>query len=164
MEFFQTLIHDERFWVAVSTILCFGFIGFKAYKPILAGLDGRAEMIRLRLAEADALRDEAQKVLEEYKEKSANALQEAQAVLQNAQRRAEQLREKMEEELTETITRQEANAKSRIARLEQETIEAVKSAVITAALQRVQDDVVKDGDKSVSSTAHSLDQIAKTLH
>lgn len=164
MEFINFMINDPRFWVAVSTVLCFGFIGLKAYKPILAGLDGRAAQIRQRLAEADELRDEAQKVLAEYKEKSANALHEAQVVLENAQRRAEQMREKMEEELTESIARQEANAKARLARLEIETIETVKNTIIGAALKRVQADVVKEEDKSKTSMTHSLDQITKTLH
>ena len=164
MEFFQHLINQPEFWVAVSTVLCFGFIGFKAYKPILQGLDARAEQIRIRLAEAEELRKEAEEVLAAYKEKSANALQEAEHVLQNAQRRAEQLREKMEEELKETIARQEANAKLRLQRMEQDAIEAVKNAVINAAVQRVQENTAKDGEKSASALGQSLEHITKTLH
>lgn len=164
MDFINFLLNDPRFWVAVSTVLCFGFIGIKAYKPILAGLDGRAEAIRVRLAEADELRAEAEKVLAEYKEKSANAMNEAKQVLENAQRRAEQMRETMEQELNESIARQEASAKARLARMENETIEAVKNTIINAALKRVQADVAKEDEKSTASLAHSLDQITKTLH
>ncbi len=163
MDVINSLVADSRFWVALSTVLCFAFVGWKAYQPILSGLDARAESIRMRLAEADALRDEAQNVLEEYKEKSANALKEAQEVLENAKRRAEQMREKMEEELTETIARQEANATSRLARLEMETIESVKNAIITAALKRVQADIGQQDDSKTSITT-SLDEITKTLH
>ena len=72
------------------------------------------------------------------------------------------MREKMEAELKETIARQEANAKSRLARLEQEAIEAVKSKVIAAALERVQKDMSRD--ENAPTLAHSLDQITKTLH
>lgn len=157
-------LNDTAFWVAVSTVLCFGFIGFKAYKPILEGLDGRAQMIRQRLAEAEELRAEAERVLADYKEKSANALQEAKEVLQTAQKRADQMREKMEQELKETITRQENNAKMRLGRLEAETIESVKSAFISAALKRVQTDIEAAGEESTKSLTHSLDQITKTLH
>lgn len=165
MDFINSLFGDPTFWVAVSTVLCFGFIGYKAYKPLLQGLDSRAEMIRQRLAEAEQLRLEAAQVLEEYKEKSANALKEADAVLHNAQRRADQMRQKMETELAETIARQEANAKLRLARLEEETIETVKNAIISAALARVQKDVGgKDEVTSTDALKQSLDQITKTLH
>jgi F-type H+-transporting ATPase subunit b len=162
MELIQHFINDPTFWVAVSTVVCFGFIGMKAWRPILAALDGRAASIRLRLDEAEALRNEAQAILEEYKQKSANALNEAKEVLKNAELRAEQMREQMEAELKTAISRQELNAKMRISRLENEAVDAVKTAIIQTTLTRVQDSIANDDDaKDVDA---SLAAIGKTLH
>lgn len=162
MTIVMNLLNDPSFWVTISTLICFGFIAYKAYKPVLAGLDARAAAIRDRLAEAEALREEARVVLEDYKQKSANALKEAEAVLANAHRRAEQLREKMEDDLKESIARQEANAKSRLERLENETIESVKAAVIAATMERARQEMAQNDN--APSLTQSLDQITKTLN
>lgn len=162
MEFISHLLNDPSFWVGVSTVLCFGFIGWKAYKPILQGLDARAASIRHRLEEADALRAEAEALLEEYKQKSENAMHEAEEIVENAKRRAEQTRVQMEADLNDMIARQENAAKMRIARMEQEAIEAVKSVIIGTALKQVQEDAAKEGASSPLN--QSLEKIVKTLH
>ncbi len=157
------LFKDSSFWVAVSTLLCVGFIAWKAWRPILQALDGRAAAIHQRLAEAETLRVEAEAILNEYKQKSANALTEAEEILRNAQTRADQMRRQMENDLKEAIARQEAGAQSRIARLEAEAIEAVKEAVVAAAIAQVREKFEKEGVSSQDLEA-SIKAITKTLH
>lgn len=163
MSLFTTLTQDPAFWVAVSTVLCIGFIALKAYKPILAGLDARAQIIRQRLDEAAQLHAEAAKILEDYKQKSLDASKEAEAVMRNAQLRADKLRQEMEDELRHTIERQEASVKLRINRLEAETIETVKMAIIDAALVQVRTRLVKEVD-GIDDLDASLKRIAATLN
>lgn len=162
MEFIHHLAADPTFWVALSTVLCFGFIASKAWRPILGALDARSASIRTRLAEAEALRVEAQAILEEFRQKSANAMHEADEILKNAQLRADQLRIQMEAELKSSIARQEINAKMRIQRLENEAADAVKSAVINATLTRAQQTIAND-TSATKDVAQSLDAIGKTL-
>ncbi len=159
-EMISALIGDTSFWVMVSTLLCFGFIAVKAAMPIKQGLDARANTIVARLNEAEALRIEAQNILEEYKEKSANALNEAEAVLHNAQSRADHLRAKMEQELKESIARQEMNARNRIARMEEDAIQSIKSQIISATLLRVKEHATTE-ELVAPSVDHSLDDIKK---
>ncbi len=163
METLHHLLQTETFWVMISTVLCVGFIAFKAYRPLLASLDARADMIRVRLAEAETLHEEAQRILEEYKQKSRTAAAEAEQVLRNAQVRADNLRADMEKELHETMARQEASLKVRIARLEAEAIESVKQGLVTAALQQVRETMENDGAKA-GNLSGSLDRITKTMH
>lgn len=163
MEMLQTLLQTESFWVAVSTMLCMGFIGFKAYRPLLASLDARADSIRVRLAEAEQLHEEAKAVLEEYKQKSAMAAKEAEQVLRNAQARADTMRAQMEKELAETIARQEAGLKVRLARLEAEAVESVKQSLIADAIAQVQTSVANDG-AAVGNLDKSLKRISKTMN
>lgn len=162
MEFFTSLINDPSFWVMVSTVLCFGFIAVKAWAPIKGSLDGRANTITSRLAEAEALRVEAEKILAEYKQKSKNALHEAEDVLKNAQRRADHLRVQMEKELKDSIARQELNAKNRISRMEEEAIRAIKNTIITSTLSNVKTQAANQ-DLMPPSIDQSLDDIKKTL-
>jgi F-type H+-transporting ATPase subunit b len=161
-EWFSNVIQDPNFWVMISTILCFGFIGFKAWAPIQSGLDARAGTIEKRLAEAEALRNEAQNILQEYKQRSENALHEAEEVLKNAQRRADHLREQMEKELKETIARHEITAKNRIARMEEEAISSIKNKIITSTLNQVKTQAANQ-DLVAPSIDQSLDDIKKTL-
>lgn len=162
MDLLRHLLSDTAFWVALSTILCFGFIGFKAWRPILDALDARSADIRQNLAEAEALRREAEAILEEYKAKSANALKEAEEIVKNAQARAVQLRRQMESEFAQALERQEAGARMRISRLENEAIDAVKSALIRSVLAQAGEAIAKDED--ASDIAQSLEAIGKTLH
>jgi F-type H+-transporting ATPase subunit b len=163
MDMLQSLLQSESFWVAVSTVLCIGFIAFKAYRPLLASLDARADSIRVRLAEAETLHEEAKAVLEEYKTKSASAFKEAEQVLRNAQARADKMRTEMEKEMAETIARQEAGLKMRLARLEAEAIETVKQTLIADAIAQVQTSVANDG-AAVGNLDKSLNRISKTIN
>jgi F-type H+-transporting ATPase subunit b len=141
----QNILHDATFWVAVSTVLCVGFIAFKAFRPILAALDARAAAIHARLSEAESLRHEAEAVLAEYKAKSQNAYQEAESILRDAEARADTLRQRMEADMRDTIARQERSAKSRIDRMKIDAVEAVKAAIIDASLERARGDIEKQG-------------------
>jgi F-type H+-transporting ATPase subunit b len=159
---FSELLSDPEFWVTISMILCYGFIASKAWRPIKDGLDARAVTINNRLNEAEALRLEAQKILEEYKQKSENALNEAEEVLKNAQRRADHLRVQMEKELTDSITRQEINAKNRIARREEEAVQMIKNKIISTTLANVKTQAANQ-DLVAPSIDQSMDDIKKIL-
>lgn len=161
MDMLSHLTGDANFWVMISSVLCFGFIAMKAAGPITGALDGRTEAIRNRLAEAEALRTEAQKLLETYQAKYAEALQEAENVMATAQRRADQMRIDMEEELKQTIARQERNAANRIARMEEETIRVVREAVINAAMDKVKTTVANDS--KAASIDNAMDDLKKVL-
>lgn len=159
----DALLHDSAFWVAVSTILCVGFIALKAYRPILGSLDARAAAIHQRLTEAEQLRREAEAVLREYKAKSENALTEAAQILRDAESRASLLRQKMEADLKDSIARQETSAKNRIARMEQDAVEGVKAAIVSASLDRARDTIVKQGGVGPHDLEKSVSAIGKSL-
>lgn len=141
---FARLIADTNFWVMLSTVLCFGFIAVKSRHSVAAGLAARTDAIRQRLEEAETLRREAEALLAATREQSEKAMQEAEFIVQNAHRRAEQMREEMEQETRNVIAREELKAKNRIARMEEETVKAVKDRIITLALDQVKTSVAND--------------------
>lgn len=162
MHWFSEQLADPEFWVMISMVLCYGFIASKAWGPIKSGLDTRAVAIQKRLDEAEALRIEAQNILAEYKQRSENALNEAEEVLKNAQRRAEHLRVQMEKELMDSIARHEITAKNRIVRMEEEAIRSIKNSIIMTTLSHVKIQAANQ-DLGAPSIDQSLDDIRKTL-
>lgn len=162
MEFFSHLFADPTFWVAMSIVLCVGYIARKAAGPLLGALDARSDMIRTRLHEASVLHEEAKALLEEYKNKSQNAQREAEEVLRSAQARAEAMRAEMENELKTTIARMEASAKQRIARMEIEALEGIKATLINDSIARVREQMQND-TANANDRPDSLARIGKMM-
>ena len=88
----MAILSTPEFWVAVSFFLFVGAVlYFGAHKKIAVALDARSEAIAQEIDEAKHLREEAEKVLADYREKQGNAAKEAQAIIDLASRDAETL-------------------------------------------------------------------------
>ena len=162
LSFFSALVNDTSFWAMLSTLLCFALIAHKAKGPVLGALDSRANTIRERLDEAEKLHTEAQAILDEYKLKSERAIHEAEDILRNAERRAAYLHAESEAKLADMIARQELLAKNRIARLQEEAMQAIKSTVMAEMAAKIQSDIAA-GDGIPPRLDHSLSEVAKIL-
>jgi F-type H+-transporting ATPase subunit b len=79
-------ITEPEFWVAVSFII---FLG--VHKKLATMLDARALEISEELAEARRLREEAEKVLADYRRKEGEAANEAGSIIAFAAKEAEML-------------------------------------------------------------------------
>lgn len=128
------MLEDPRFWVAVAFV-CFVTLSYKKTSAMLLGaLDGRSAKIKAELDEAQRLREEAEKLLADYKQKQAEYLKEAEALLANAVQDAKSLREFSEKELQATLTARMKSAVDRIAQEESNAIAEVREHVIDIAL------------------------------
>lgn len=159
----QHLLHDTHFWVAVSTIICFGFLIAKARTPLLQALDRRSDSIRSRLDEAEDLYHEAQRLLNEYQAKQARVETEAAAIITAAEQRAQAMIAKAQDDIQKAILRQEASARLRIERAERDIVEAIRETIVQSALSRVQATLDAKNDSSAAIDA-SLAAFSKTLH
>ena len=128
------MFSDPTFWVAVGTVLF--VIG--VYKPIknalLGALDARADRIRDELEEAARLREEAQKLLADYKRKQSEATAEAEAMLAHAKEEAETLRQQAAQELTAILKRREEAAMEKIAQAEANALQEVQGKAVDIAI------------------------------
>ncbi|WP_198372812.1 F0F1 ATP synthase subunit B family protein, partial [Roseomonas rosulenta] len=75
---------DPKFWVAVSFVLFFLFLGRKIWGVLSGALDGKAERIRKQLAEAAELRSQAEQMLAAAEAERAAAAREAEELLARA--------------------------------------------------------------------------------
>lgn len=121
--------------VVMIALIIFLFIVYRMGWPMIRGmLDARIDEVKSELHEAQKLREDAQALLVEYKEKHEKALSEAEAIVAVAKKDAEALRVKAEADLKESLKRREAAAKARI---QQAEMSAIADAQARAAAQAV---------------------------
>jgi F-type H+-transporting ATPase subunit b len=128
------MLNNPTFWVAVAFFVFVGLMVWKARKPVLDGIDARAERIKAELDEAQRLREEAQKALAEYKRKQRDAAKEAEDLLANARHEADLLRRQAAEDLKATLARREKAALDKIAQAEAHALQDVRAQAVDIAI------------------------------
>lgn len=135
------MFEDPTFWVAVGTVLFIVLVVWQGVPQMVAKmLDDRAAAIKSELDEAKRLREEAEVLLKEYRAKTANAAQEAQAIVDAVKVSAERMAVDARAQLAVQIERRAKMAEQKIAQAEAEAIADVRAAatrVATAAASEV---------------------------
>ncbi|MEM7191671.1 MAG: F0F1 ATP synthase subunit B [Pseudomonadota bacterium] len=122
------------FWVAISFVLFVALLFyFGVHKKVAAALDERASSIAKELADAQALREEAEAVLSDYKKKTSNAAQEAEDIIELAAKEAEALAIETSKAMTEQFERRMKLAEDKIAQAKADAMRDVRSAAADAA-------------------------------
>jgi F-type H+-transporting ATPase subunit b len=149
-------IFEPEFWVAVSFFIFLGLVLYLGvHKKVAAALDARAAAIAKELAEAKRLREEAEKVLADYKRKEGDAAKEAQAIVSLATKEAEILAEETRRSMNEHFERRMKLAEDKIARAEAEALREVRDAAADAAVIAAQSLIAK------SLTPETADKLVK---
>lgn len=93
----------ESIWTIVAFVVLLLALSKFAWKPMLAGLQGRHEHIEKQIADADKIRADAEQTLAQYHEKLAGIDKEGKSILADYSRKAEvkgkELLEKTQKEL-----------------------------------------------------------------
>ena len=132
-------LSTPEFWVAVSFFLFVaGVLYLGAHKKITDALDSRAELIAKEIDEAKHLREEAEKVLADYRRKQGDAAKEAQAIIDLASREAETLAAETSRSMKEQFERRMKLAEDKIARAEADALRDVRAAAADAAVTAAQ--------------------------
>jgi F-type H+-transporting ATPase subunit b len=126
---------EPEFWVAVAFVILMGvFVYFGIHRTVLQSLDHRRDRIKDELDDARRLKDEAAKLLAEYKARHASAEREAQDIIASAQAEAERIASEAKAKLEDFVTRRTKTAESKIALAEAQAIADVRSAAANAAV------------------------------
>jgi F-type H+-transporting ATPase subunit b len=129
------MFFEPEFWVAVAFVILmvvFGYVG--VHRTVLKALDNRADRIKAELDEARRLKDEAAKVLAEYKARQARADGEAQEIIASAKAEAERIAVEAKAKLEDFVARRTKTAESKIALAEAQALADVRSAAANAAV------------------------------
>jgi F-type H+-transporting ATPase subunit b len=129
------MMEDPETWVAIAFVILmagFGYLG--VHRTVLKALDNRAARIKAELDDARRLKDEAAKVLSEYKARSASAEREAAEIVAGAKAEAERIAADAKAKMEDFVTRRTKAAESKIALAEAQALADVRAAAAEAAV------------------------------
>jgi F-type H+-transporting ATPase subunit b len=123
-------------WVAIAFIILlvlFAYLGI--HKTVLTALDHRSERIKAELDDAKRLKEEAAKLLGEYKTRRASAEREAEEIIANAKSEAERIATEAKAKMEDFVARRTKTAESKIAMAEAQALADVRAAAANAAVE-----------------------------
>jgi F-type H+-transporting ATPase subunit b len=132
-------IYEPEFWVAVSFFIFIGvLVYFGVHMKVVSALDARALLISKELEEARRLREEAEKVLADYRRKLGDVVTEVDNITALATTEAKTLAAETRQSLKEYFDRRIKLAEEKIARAEMEAVRELRNDVVDAAIAAAQ--------------------------
>src|SRR6202048_5285462 len=126
---------QPEFWVAVAFVILMGvFAYFGIHRTVLTTLDHRSARIKAELDDARRLKDEAAKLLAEYKGRQASAEREAQEIIASVKAEAERIASEAKAKMEDFGPRRTKTAESKIALAEAQALADVRAAAADAAV------------------------------
>jgi F-type H+-transporting ATPase subunit b len=161
------ILMEAEFWVAVAFVLFLAVVVYAgAHKMVIGALDQRSARIKAELDEARRLKEEAAKLLAEYRQKTANAHKEADEIVAGAKAEAERLAEEAHARLEEFVARRTKMAETKIAQAEAQALADVRSAAADAATSAAEKILIQAAKGKVADTliAQGIDDVKKKLN
>jgi F-type H+-transporting ATPase subunit b len=160
--FDTTFLASQLFWTALSFIVLLGVMWKYVVPAVASVLDERAERIRLDLAKAEEMRNDAQNLLEQYEASLATARKESAEIVAAAKQQADamwaQKTLKLENELKQRADEAAAQLEAAKQKAMKDLQSEVSKLVVTAAEKVLRDSV--DAKKAEALTTKAL----KDLH
>lgn len=126
---------DESFFVAASFFTVIGaFLFMKLPSKLMQALDEKSAEIANELAEAKALRDEAEKVLADYDAQRKQAEKQAEEIVAQAKETAQRTAAEARDAMQAAMERRAKQAEDKIARAEEQLQKEVRTAIASLAV------------------------------
>jgi F-type H+-transporting ATPase subunit b len=156
-----------EFWVAVAFVLFIGVLAyFQVHKLIVKAIDDRRDLIKAELNEARRLKEEAQALLAQYREKQRAAEQEAAAIVAGAQAEAERLALEAKAKMEDFVARRTKMAETKIAQAEAQALAEVRAAAAEAAVAAAETILTRTvkGKVAEDLIAKGIDDVKRKLN
>lgn len=151
---------DNTFFAFVALVLFLGIVLWAgAHKTAGKALDDRSAQIAKDLNDAKRLREEAEALLAEYKQKRTDAEKEAAEIVARAKSDAAAYAEESKRKLSEAIVRRTKQAETKIAQAEAAAAKDVRSIAADMAIAAATS-LLKDGTKGKSGESLISESIA----
>ena len=129
------MFEEPETWVAIAFIILMGLFGYLGvHRTVLKALDNRSARIKGELDDARRLKEEAAKVLEEYKARRASAEREAEDIITTARTEAERIATEAKAKMEDFVARRTKTAENKIALAEAQALADVRAAAAEAAV------------------------------
>ena len=129
------MLFEPETWVAVAFVILmalFAYLGI--HRTVLTALDKRADRIKAELDDARRLKEEAAKLLADYKSKRTSAEREAEEIIANAKAEAERIASEAKAKMEDFVARRTKTAEGKIALAEAQAVADVRAAAANAAV------------------------------
>jgi F-type H+-transporting ATPase subunit b len=161
------LLNEPEFWVAVAFLFfCGVFVYFGAHRMILDAVDHRRIRIAAELDEARRLKEEAQRLLAEYRRKHGAAESEAASIIASARGEAERLAAETKTRMEDFVARRTKMAEQKITQAEAQAVADVRAAAAEAAVaaaEKILTDKVK-GQVADQLLTRGIDELKSKLN
>jgi F-type H+-transporting ATPase subunit b len=122
-------------WTIITFLIVLYILRRVAFGRIAELLEARRRAVQENLEAAEAARNEAQRLLEEYRAQLAAARHEASEIIERARRVGEEERRRMQEELAAERERGVAAARAAIEAETRQALDRIKSEIAELTLQ-----------------------------
>lgn len=121
-------------WIALAMILVLAGLAWKRVPAAIGrALDGKIALIREQLAEAEALRREAEALKSEYEAKAAAVDKDREALMERARHEADEIVAKAKTDAEALIERRTRMAEEKIAAEERAAVDQLRASAAEAA-------------------------------
>ena len=141
------LFADPEFWVLLAVVVFAILVWKPARRAVIGTLDERAMRIQGELEEARKLRDEAEQLLADYRQKEREAAADAQAIIAHARDEAERIAAQSARDLQQSLERRQRLAEERIAQAEAKALDEIRAAAVDVAIAAAREVIVSELDE-----------------
>ena len=145
------MFSDPQFWVAVSFILFIAAIFNPVRKILTSSLDAQIKDIKNKIDEVENLKNEAQKALDELRERESKVEKEIQNLKLESEKRIAELKDISTTKLTDQIEKRKILAENKIEQLARDTNNSIKNYISSVAIEATRNILLQNLSKDKKS-------------
>ena len=145
------MFSDPQFWVAVSFILFIAAIFNPVRKILTSSLDAQIKDIKNKINEVENLKNEAQKALDELKERETKVEKEIQNLNLESEKKIAELKDISTTKLADQIEKRKILAENKIEQLVRDTNNSIKDYISNVAIEATRNILLQNLSKDRKS-------------
>ena len=145
------MFSDPQFWVAVSFILFIAAIFNPVRKILTSSLDTQIKDIKNKIDEVENLKNEAQKALDELRERESKVEKEIQNLKLESEKRIAELKDISATKLNDQIEKRKILAENKIEQLVRDTNNSIKNYISSVAIEATRNVLLQNLSKDKKS-------------
>ena len=145
------MFSDPQFWVAVSFILFIAAIFNPVRKILTSSLDAQIKDIKNKIDEVENLKNEAQKALDELKDRETKVEKEIQNLNLESEKRIAELKDISTTKLADQIEKRKILAENKIEQLVRDTNNSIKNYISSVAIEATKNILIQNLNKDKKS-------------
>ena len=145
------MFSDPQFWVAVSFILFIAAIFNPVRKILTSSLDAQIKDIKNKIDEVENLKNEAQKAMDELRERESKVEKEIENLKLESEKRIADLKDISATKLTDQIEKRKILAENKIEQSVRDTNNSIKNYISSVAIEATRNILLQNLSKDKKS-------------